>query len=88
MGININEGYVYTLLFADDHVITGEDEDDMKYMMRKLTEEYNNWELEINFDKTQYMVVGGQEQDIITLWNHQNESVQIFGSYSYIRRER
>jgi hypothetical protein len=28
--------------------------------------EYNNWGLEINFDKTQYMVVGGQGQDIIT----------------------
>jgi hypothetical protein len=66
MGININEGYVYTLLFADDQIITGEDEDDMNYMMRKLTEEYNNWGLEINFDKTQYMVVGGQGQDIIT----------------------
>jgi hypothetical protein len=35
-------------------------------MMRELTEEYNNWGLEINFDKTQYMVVGGQGQDIVT----------------------
>jgi hypothetical protein len=30
MGINMNEGYVCTLLFADDQVITGEDEDDIK----------------------------------------------------------
>jgi hypothetical protein len=60
MGININEGYVYTLLFADDQVITGEDGDDINYKMRKLTEECKNWGLEINFDKTQYMVVGGQ----------------------------
>jgi hypothetical protein len=66
MGININEGYVYTLLFADDQVITGEDEDDINYMTRKLTEGYNNWGLEINFDTTQYMLVGGQAQDIIT----------------------
>jgi hypothetical protein len=89
MGVNINEGYISTLFFADEQVITGEDEDDMNYVMRKLTEEYNNWGLEINFDKTQYIVVGGQGQDNSRLWNHQNnESVQIFGSYSYIRRER
>jgi hypothetical protein len=66
MGANINVGYVYTLLFADDQVITGEGEDDMNYMTRKLTEESNNWGLEINFEKTQYMVLGGQAQDIIT----------------------
>jgi hypothetical protein len=47
MDININEGYVCTLLFADDQVIIGEDEDDINYMMKKLTEEYSNWWLEI-----------------------------------------
>jgi hypothetical protein len=35
-------------------------------MMRKLIQEYNNWGLEINFDKTQYMVAGGLEQGITT----------------------
>jgi hypothetical protein len=65
MGININEGHVYTLLFADDQVITGKDEGDINYMMRKLIE-YNTWGLEIDLDKTHYMLVGGQGQDIIT----------------------
>jgi hypothetical protein len=33
---------ICTLLFADDQVITGED-DDINYLMRKLIEECNNW---------------------------------------------
>jgi hypothetical protein len=80
MGININEDYVYTLLFADDQVIIGEDEDDMNYIMRKLTEEYNNWGLEINFDQTQHMVVGGQGQDIITDYG----TIKTTSQYKYL----
>jgi hypothetical protein len=38
MGININEDHVYTLLFADDQVVTGEDGDDINYVMRKPIE--------------------------------------------------
>jgi hypothetical protein len=81
IGININGGYVYyTLLFADNQVIIGEDEDDINYMMRKLTEEYNNWGLEINFDKTQYMVAEGQGQDIITDYG----TIKTMSQYKYL----
>lgn len=31
------------LHFADDQVIFAEDESDLRYMLRKLHEEYNNW---------------------------------------------
>lgn len=66
MGIQLEDGHLYTLLFADDQVVLAEDEDDASYMVRKLIEEYDDWGLEINLQKTQYMVVGGQGNDIET----------------------
>ncbi|GFG33968.1 hypothetical protein Cfor_07518, partial [Coptotermes formosanus] len=63
-----------------NQVIIGEDEDDINYTMRKLTKEYNNWGLEINFDKTQYMVVEGQGQDIITDYG----TIKTMSQYKYL----
>jgi hypothetical protein len=44
--------YVYSLNFADDQVLLAQDNDDMEYMVRKLKEEYEEWELTINLGKT------------------------------------
>lgn len=64
MGINIDDETLHTLLFADDQIIIAEDEDDINYTMRKLTETYEKWGLKINFDKTKYIVVGGNGRDL------------------------
>ena len=64
MGIQINDNMLYSLNFADDQVIFAEDIDDTKYMLRNLNEAYDKWGLEINFTKTKYMVVGGENQDL------------------------
>ncbi|GJQ76082.1 hypothetical protein Trydic_g1834 [Trypoxylus dichotomus] len=61
-GIQIDTSSTCTSLFVDDRV--AEDQQDMTYMLNKLVEEYQKWGLEVNKDKTQYMVVGGEEQDI------------------------
>jgi hypothetical protein len=42
----------YTLHFADDQLIIGQDLDDNGYLTRKLIEEYKKWGLENNLDKT------------------------------------
>jgi hypothetical protein len=60
--------------------VTGEDEDDINCMTRKLIEQYNNCGLEINFDKTQYMVAGGQEEDIITGYG----TINTMSQYKYL----
>ncbi|XP_056648205.1 uncharacterized protein LOC130452786 [Diorhabda sublineata] len=34
-------------------------------MTRKLVEEYRKWGLEVNFSKTEYMCIGGEQQNLI-----------------------
>lgn len=60
MGVKKVEDTVYSLLFADDGVVLTEDKEDANYTFRKLVEEYNKLGLEINLQKTQYMVIEAQ----------------------------
>jgi hypothetical protein len=60
MGIPLMDTTLYTLCFADNHVVIGQDYGDLKYMTRKLIEEYRKWGLEVNIKKTEYMCIGGQ----------------------------
>lgn len=65
MGIPLDDEYtVYTLSFADDQVVVAQDIDDIEYMTRKLIEEYDKYGLEVNIDNTEYMCIGGQQQDL------------------------
>jgi hypothetical protein len=40
MGIRMQNTYAYSFCFADDWVLLTQDNDDMKYMARKLKVEY------------------------------------------------
>jgi hypothetical protein len=53
MGIPIQNTYAYSLNFADDQVLLAQDNDDVEYTARKLTEEYEEWGLTINLEKNQ-----------------------------------
>lgn len=64
MGIQIDNRPIYTVLYADDQIVVAEDQQDMQYMLAKLTEEYNKWGLQLNMEKTQYMVIGGRSENI------------------------
>lgn len=66
LGVKMEDESLYSLLFADDQIIVAEDEDDVNYMFRKLVEELEKWGLEINIEKTQYMVIGAQGRDLQT----------------------
>lgn len=46
---------VYTILFADDQIVLAEDQQDMTYMLNKLTEEFKKWEFYVNKDYTLYI---------------------------------
>ncbi|XP_044755102.1 uncharacterized protein LOC123314054 [Coccinella septempunctata] len=59
MGIELKDNYIYTLQFADDQAILAGDQEDMEYMVRKLVEEYNEWGLTVNLEKTKYLRIGG-----------------------------
>lgn len=64
MGLPLNDNVLYTLCFADDQILVAQDYEDMNYMTRKLIEEYTKWGLEINLNKTEYMCIGGQQQNL------------------------
>lgn len=61
-------------MFEDDQVIISRDED-ANYMGQKLLEEYNKWEISVNFKKTEYMYQTG---DILRLDRTQINTVQQF----------
>lgn len=65
MGIPLTDYTLYTLCFADDQVVVAQDYDDLNYMARKLVEEYSEWGLDVNFEKTEYMCIGGAQQDLV-----------------------
>ncbi|XP_063929530.1 uncharacterized protein LOC135141885 [Zophobas morio] len=46
-----------------DQVIIANDEEDMDYMIRKLTAEYEEWGLTINLNKTEYLKIKDEEKD-------------------------
>lgn len=58
MGIPIGDNLIFTLSFADDQVVLAQDAYDMEFMLRRLHNTYTKWGLNINFNKTEYMVTG------------------------------
>lgn len=82
MGISIDEYKLSNLLFADDQVIIAEDHDDISYMLRNLDVEYRKWGLDISYDKTKYMVAGGdkEEQNIHT----EKGDIQTTNNFKYL----
>ena len=50
--------YVYSLSFADDQVVLVQEHDAMECMARKLKEQYEEWGLTINLEKTKYICIG------------------------------
>ena len=57
--------FLYTLLFADDQVVIAMDEQDSSYMISKLHEQYKNWGLDINYEKTEQLVIGREGKDMV-----------------------
>uniref|UniRef100_A0A1B6I2T3 Reverse transcriptase domain-containing protein n=1 Tax=Homalodisca liturata TaxID=320908 RepID=A0A1B6I2T3_9HEMI len=49
-------------------------------MLRKLTEEYEGWRLEVNMDKTQYLVIGREGRDL----NINGNVIKNVDEYNYL----
>lgn len=82
MGIPLSEDYtLYTLHFADDQVLIAHDREDLEYMARKLIEMYDQWGLQVNFEKTKYMCVGGPTKDLIL---DNNQKIVGCEEYTYL----
>ena len=57
---------MFTIHFSDDQTVIAENEFHIsyRYVLRKLAEECAKWGLEINTSKTEYLIVGGEGQDL------------------------
>ncbi|XP_030764743.1 uncharacterized protein LOC115888980 [Sitophilus oryzae] len=82
MGIPLNDSILYTLCFADDLIILAQDYEELVYMTRKIIEEYNKWGLEVNLKKTEYMCIGGEQQNIIL--EQQQQEIKHCQKYKYL----
>jgi len=58
MGYNLDNTTIYTLQFADDHVVMAQNKDDLEYMCLKFQEKYSKWGLTMNIAKTKNMSLG------------------------------
>ena len=43
MGLEIQDMTIYSMVFADDQLQIAQDYEDLEYMTRKLTDEYELW---------------------------------------------
>lgn len=80
MGVYIGDTCLYTLQFADDQVIIANDKDDIEYMARKLKEEYKQWGLEINTQKTKYLPIGAELSNI----KIDTDEIEACSNYTYL----
>ena len=76
VGIPLNHLTLYTLSFADHQIVIAQYSDDIKYITRKLIEEYEKW----TFQK-QYLNVEESHQ-ILILENCQR--IQNYQNYTYL----
>lgn len=63
--ITVRDTDVYTLHYADDQTIMAQDRDNVNYMFQKLKDKYQKRGLEINMQKTKYICIGGNNEDLV-----------------------
>jgi len=54
----------YILIFADDQMMFAQDAFDIKFIFKRLSKHYHNWELTINISKTGYLAVNSKSFQI------------------------
>jgi len=81
MGVPLENTTLYTLQFADDQVVLAGDKEDLEYMKRKLKETYEKWGLDMNFNKTRYLCVGGTHNNLKL---DKNNEIEFCQEYKYL----
>lgn len=65
-GVWIGNRRIDCLFYADDLVLIAENEQALQQQLRIMESWAREWNLEVNVDKTEYMVIGGNGQGRIT----------------------
>jgi len=64
MGVPLENITLYTLQSADNQLVLVGDKEDLECMTHKLKENYEKWGLDINFNKTKYLCIGGTHNNL------------------------
>lgn len=64
MGLRLHDICIYTLQFSDKQVVIANDKEGTEYLVRKLIEEYQDLSLSISNEKTKYLCIGANSNNI------------------------
>ena len=64
MGLEIQDTTIYSMLLADDQLLIAQDYEDLEYVTKKLTDEYELWGLKLIVKKTKYVAIGDTSKDL------------------------
>lgn len=81
MGIDLNNQCLCTLQFANDQAVISNDRDDMEYMVRKLIEEYAKWGLTVNTQRTKYLYIRSNAENLV---KDDNKEISTCKEYKYL----
>jgi len=82
MGITLENTILYILHVADDQVVLAGGKEDLEYMTRKLNETYENWDLDMNLNKTKYLCIGETHNNLKL---DKESEIEFCQEYKYLR---
>lgn len=85
-GVNVKGKNIRILMYADDIVITAESAEDLQVMMDELAAYCRMWDLEVNLDKSEVMIMkkgGGKIKDM-EKWVFDGNVVRVTKKYRYL----
>jgi hypothetical protein len=83
VGIHIFDVNIKSLFWADDVVLIGDSEQDLKCMLSIATDFSNKWNLDFNYEKSNVLVVG-KRINKTKLWSLGKNNICEVNSYKYL----
>ena len=84
LGINVGNGKLCILLYADDVILLGESSDELQELLDIVAEYGRDFNVKFNNGKSQVLVVNGEEADRGRTWKLNGEDVKRTDKYKYL----
>lgn len=78
----IRDDCLFNIHFADDQAVLAQDSYDMEFMLTRLYSTYKKWGLNINIEKTEYLVVNSDAHFEILIT--ENTSIKQVEEFKYL----
>ncbi|XP_071960018.1 uncharacterized protein [Antedon mediterranea] len=83
LGVNIFNTKINCLLWADDVVLIGENEKELKMLLQTTTEFAKEWKMSFNYDKSNVLITR-QRTNLYRKWRLGNNSITETDKYKYL----